>query len=905
MKASRALCFLLCLLMAAFLPLCALAEAASVADAMLPHAQIAASEDGQTSIVPPEMQLELMDDVQTVVCKTTKKVGMYAAPSADSEQIAVIPKGKKVSAVVGEDGWSLVTYKEQTGYVVNKYLRTQDGTSPDAAPEQTPQEPATPSYTVRFLDDDGSELKRETVQEGQDATPPEVKDRSGWRFDGWEGGDYRAVTADVTLTARYAQVPTYNVIFYFTDEAGEAQVIDAQLVNEGDAATLPNPPKREGKLFSQWQGAYTDVRAETRVEAVYTDARQFVVRFCDSLNGNKLILEQKVYEQRSALLPDPPEHQGWRFDKWDGNYENVEKDETVYAVYREIVYYTVTFVDWDGTVLSEQQVEQGESAVPPENPSREGYTFTGWEPDYTDVQEDLTVEAQYKEIGEQSDVGVNIGDADIPVGKPGKKIAIAVPVTFFSQENGAYLELFSNARRGTRESKLRYSASNSLAAYDQAITNYARSVRLTLSAEDPASLPFNLDSISASSYVVRRISGENYESLGLVQRPDGYYDEAGAGPFQIGDAYNVGYAVFDGLTIRGNAANGYYPVTFELTWQDAEGETHTGDTITAQVRVTGQKSSSGGGYYSGGGSSVEQPQPQAKLIIDSIRTEPEQPLAGEEFDIVLTLRNTSKTSYLQNLSLTYTAEEDAVLPVDGSNSLYIERIEKDTTREETLHVKSSPNIEGGAVKLDVSMEFEDKKTSALSASQTMIVNIQQKARVQFDELVLPSTSPSAGDSYEVEMAVANMGRTILYNLSARLICENENLAMGQSYYGGNVDPGTSKTVELECTPLEEGDYPVTLEITYEDAEGNATVERKDFSLTAVPLEDYSNYYYEDPYQTEPIEPEPQAPAAQEIMAALPWWLYAAVGGILLLVVVSLSVGARNKRRRMLEDDEMD
>ena len=57
--------------------------------------------------------------------------------------------------------------------------------------------------------------------------------------------------------------------------------------------------------------------------------------------------------------------------------------------------YTVTFVDWDGTVLSVQEVEPGASAVAPAAPVREGYTFTGWDVDYTDVQSDLIVTAQY------------------------------------------------------------------------------------------------------------------------------------------------------------------------------------------------------------------------------------------------------------------------------------------------------------------------------------------------------------------------------------------------------------------------------------------------------------------------------------------------------------------------------
>lgn len=61
--------------------------------------------------------------------------------------------------------------------------------------------------------------------------------------------------------------------------------------------------------------------------------------------------------------------------------------------------YTVTFLDKDGNQIGDAQtVTEGEDATAPEAPEVDGFTFTGWDKDYTSVTSDLTVTAQYEQI---------------------------------------------------------------------------------------------------------------------------------------------------------------------------------------------------------------------------------------------------------------------------------------------------------------------------------------------------------------------------------------------------------------------------------------------------------------------------------------------------------------------------
>ena len=57
--------------------------------------------------------------------------------------------------------------------------------------------------------------------------------------------------------------------------------------------------------------------------------------------------------------------------------------------------FSVKFVDWNGTTLSETNVYEGCDANPPENPVREGYIFTGWDKSFKNVTEDIIITAVY------------------------------------------------------------------------------------------------------------------------------------------------------------------------------------------------------------------------------------------------------------------------------------------------------------------------------------------------------------------------------------------------------------------------------------------------------------------------------------------------------------------------------
>lgn len=69
--------------------------------------------------------------------------------------------------------------------------------------------------------------------------------------------------------------------------------------------------------------------------------------------------------------------------------------------------FTVTFLDYDGSILTSQTVSQGRDAVAPPNPVKPDdnyytYTFIGWQLDYHNVKCDMTIAPSFKpELKEQ------------------------------------------------------------------------------------------------------------------------------------------------------------------------------------------------------------------------------------------------------------------------------------------------------------------------------------------------------------------------------------------------------------------------------------------------------------------------------------------------------------------------
>ncbi|WOO43520.1 InlB B-repeat-containing protein [Rubellicoccus peritrichatus] len=244
----------------------------------------------------------------------------------------------------------------------------------------------------------GGELSQ-TIGHGSAAFTPTFNVDPGWNFTGWDI-DFSSVTSDLTVTAQYSPV-TYTVTFdlgAYGTRTGGGEL--SQSIQHGNAAVAPTFDVAGGWQFSGWDIDFSLVTSNSTVTAQYTPTFYTVTfdlgAYGMRTGGGELI--QSIANEEAAVAPSFDVTSGWHFSGWDTTFDLVNSDMTITAQYLPV--HTVTF-DLDGKASRigggtlTQSVVDGLGAIQPSLMVDPGWAFDSWDVDFSFVQSDLTVTAQY------------------------------------------------------------------------------------------------------------------------------------------------------------------------------------------------------------------------------------------------------------------------------------------------------------------------------------------------------------------------------------------------------------------------------------------------------------------------------------------------------------------------------
>lgn len=224
---------------------------------------------------------------------------------------------------------------------------------------------------------------------------------------------------NITSNSKYQ---TVNGIIYSTNTDGSLNIVQVlstrgDLIEPRTVSTDSDPLLANVSTIAD--GAFMNCDEITAVDLSGATALKAIPEYCfnncDSLSRvilpktvNKILDNAFTDNQKALTVTIPGKEVQITKDAFEHNQGTIRTYEdsaaftyaTIYDIDTEIIgtLYKVSFLNYDGSeIIADQYVEEGEDAEPPEtDPTRTGYTFTGWSKSYKDITADTVIVALYK-----------------------------------------------------------------------------------------------------------------------------------------------------------------------------------------------------------------------------------------------------------------------------------------------------------------------------------------------------------------------------------------------------------------------------------------------------------------------------------------------------------------------------
>ena len=250
-------------------------------------------------------------------------------------------------------------------------------------------------YTIAFDTNGGSEIAPITQDYGTEITAPDNPTRKGYTFKGWDREIPKTMPAEnMTVKAQW-EINQYTIAF---DTNGGSEI--APITQDyGTAITAPADPTRKGYTFKGWDKEIPETMpADNITVKAQWEINQYTIAF-DTNGGSEIAPITQDYGTE-ITAPDNPTRKGYTFKGWDKEIpETMPADNITVKAQWEINQYTIAFDTNGGSEIAPITQDYGTEITAPDNPTRKGYTFKGWDREIpkTMPAENITITARWKD----------------------------------------------------------------------------------------------------------------------------------------------------------------------------------------------------------------------------------------------------------------------------------------------------------------------------------------------------------------------------------------------------------------------------------------------------------------------------------------------------------------------------
>ena len=253
----------------------------------------------------------------------------------------------------------------------------------------------TNKYTITFDTNGGSEIAPITQDYGTEITVPDNPTRKGYTFKGWDKEIPETMPAEnITVKAQWG-INQYTITF---DTNGGSEI--APITQDyGTEITAPDNPTRKGYTFKGWDKEIPETMpADNITVKAQWEINQYTITF-DTNGGSEIAPITQDYGTE-ITAPDNPTRKGYTFKGWNKEIpETMPAENMTVKAQWEINQYTITFDTNGGSEIAPITQDYGTEITVPDNPTRKGYTFKGWDKEIPESMpaENITITARWKD----------------------------------------------------------------------------------------------------------------------------------------------------------------------------------------------------------------------------------------------------------------------------------------------------------------------------------------------------------------------------------------------------------------------------------------------------------------------------------------------------------------------------